>query len=114
MDPKSLADWLRRPVVDASARRAIQVAEGWLWGALPRSTTNWPSPMPPDLEAAAFELAAIAYDNPEGLASSTVGEDARVWVMATKREILERVAKRYQGTAAPQHFFPPPPAPVLS
>lgn len=100
-----LADHMQRPVDAASAFSAIRVAEGWLRGATRLS--EWPDPVPDDLWAWAVELAAIAYDNPTGLVSQTIGSESYSWAMARKSEITVAARQRYGASDAPVYAFPP-------
>lgn len=96
-----LADSTQRTIRPASGAVAIRVAEGWL-----RSVARidpWPDQeignVPEDLFAWAVELAAIAYDNPSGLASRTVGDTARAWQLTRRAEILAAAKTAYPGAS---------------
>lgn len=106
MTPEQLRAYMQRSsVVIDSAQLAVRVAEGWL-----RSATRlaaWPDPLPEDLFAWCLELSALAYANPEGLSSRTVGDDTAQYAAARKAEILEIAARRY-GTGRPTFSFPAP------
>lgn len=102
-----LGTHLQRPVREDSEALAIRVAEGWLRSVCTR-LPDWPDPVPEDLWAWALELTVIAYENPRGLASRTVGEDTQAWAIARKQQILDAAEGKYGGTQ-PEYHFPPAP-----
>lgn len=109
VDSTDLSRWLQTTVNASTADVAIRVAEGWVRSVF---TGAWPpDPVPEDLWAWAVELAAIAYDNPRGMTTRTVGNDITGYGNAARRaEILTQVANRY-GTVHPVGSFPPPEPP---
>ena len=108
VDSVDLSQWLQITVTDSTAAVAIRVAEGWLRSVV-RSLPEWPppEPVPEDLWSWTLELAAIAYTNPQGQRSRTVGNDATEWGLDRRAEILAAAANRY-GIASPVGSFPPP------
>jgi hypothetical protein len=103
--PGQLGTYLQQPVRADSEDVAIAVAEGWLYGACTALASWPPDPVPPDLRAWCLELAGIAYTNPEGLATRTVGDDTHMWILSRRAEILKAATIRYGG-ARPQGSFP--------
>lgn len=102
--PGQLATYLQQPVRADSEEVAIRVAEGSLKGVC-TTLAEWPQPVPDDLWAWAIELAAMTYSNPEGLATRTVNEDTRNWILSRRAEILSAARARYGG-AIPMGGFP--------
>lgn len=106
VDPADLSRWLRTTLDDSAADVAIRVAEGWLQSVV---TGTWPpQPVPQDLWSWAVELASIAYENPRGYTTRTVGNDITGLSSGERRaEILTAAAHRY-GTTEPVGSFPVP------
>lgn len=102
--PGQLAVYLQQPTRADAEEIAIRVAEGWLRSVTP-SLTSWPQPPPEDLWAAALELAGIAYSNPQGLITRTVGDDTQGWAITRRQQVLDAVKEKYGG-AQPQGSFP--------
>ncbi len=101
-----LSAYLQRQLNVDSADLAIRIAEGWLREATGLSA--WPVPVPDDLWAWAVELAALAYDNPTGLAVRTVGGVTESWPAAARRaELLEAARRRFGPGRGPLFSFPP-------
>ena len=94
----------------ASAQRARRVAHGQLRAAT--GLREWPAPAPDDLWAWGVELAALAWDNPRGRATSTTGAVSDAWIVTRRREILAEAARRYgpsgSGAPGPAGLFPLP------
>lgn len=88
-----LAAFLQQDLDSATAERCRRVAAGWLRSATNLST--WPDPVPDDLWAWAVELAALAYGNPGGWASETIGGISISWAKGRREEILAAAAARY-------------------
>jgi len=105
-----LASFMQKPVRADAERIAIRVAEGWVKSKATRLTdwTDWPDPIPEDLWAWAIELASIAYSNPTGIATRTVGDETTGFVIARRAEILDAIEQAYGG-AQPSYQFPPAP-----
>lgn len=102
--PQDVANYLQQDVGSFRqewAETAIRIAVGWLRGRC--YFEQWPpSPVPEDLWAWAVELAALVYDNPTLVSSSTVGGQTIAYgaVAARRREILaeaEGVYPRLSG-----------------
>ncbi len=106
-DLGTLSQWLQDPQVtaerEATARR---VASGWLRNAT--GLAAWPDPVPDDLFAWGFELAAIALRNPAGFATSTSGAVSVTWDRLRRDKILEDAWLAYNADAKPQSSFPKP------
>lgn len=109
--PKQVADFLQQ---DADTMRvdwvdnAIRIAIGWLRGRC--GFEQWPlDPLPEDVWAWAVELAALVYDNPTLVSSSTVGGQTVAYgaVAARRREILAEAEGVYPRLAGrPVGEFP--------
>lgn len=101
-----LASWLQRDLDTATATRARRAASGWL-----RSATGfdeWPSTIPDDLWTWAVELAALAYTNPELLATETTGANSATWERGRRDDILRAAKAAYSGSGKPLYSFPDP------
>jgi hypothetical protein len=55
-----------------------------------------------------LELAAIAFRNPDGLASEGVDDYTATWDRSRRKEILDAARRTYSGTGQPQYSFPDP------
>ncbi|WDZ87189.1 hypothetical protein [Micromonospora cathayae] len=104
--PADLEKYLRQGALDAeSVEVARRVASGWLRSATQLS--DWPDPIPDDLFGWGLELAAIAYNNPEGLASDAVGATSSTWERGRRAEILQAAREAYPtATKGPLFSFP--------
>lgn len=102
-----LPSWLQVPEVDTeTATRVRRYASGWLSSAT--RLTAWPDPVPDDLWAWGLELAAIAYRNPDGVASEQVDDAAATWDRRRRAEILSAATARYGAAGTPLYSFPEP------
>lgn len=110
--PKQVADHLQQDVsvmrqdwVDSS----IRIAVGWLRGRC--GFEQWPpDPVPEDVWAWAVELAALVYDNPTLVSSTTVGGQTVAYgaVSLRRKEILDEAENTYPRLAGrPTGEFPP-------
>ncbi|BEL07833.1 hypothetical protein Q0Z83_060240 [Actinoplanes sichuanensis] len=107
-----LASYLQRADLDVeTAVRARRIASGKL-----RSATRlaaWPDPVPDDLWTWAVELAGLAYNNPELLATETTGAVSSTWERGRQAEILAAARETYGGpggipAGGPLFSFPEP------
>lgn len=112
--PAELAAHLDRGILPPTkAASACRVASGWLYGVI-RPTVWPPVPIPDDLWGWALELAAMAYDNPTGADSASLGDLTLNWGAAARErreQILAQATAAYGGTntsAGPQGSFPDP------
>lgn len=102
------ASYLKQDVDNATTDVVLRVASGWLMSVTSQTTwfPTWPSPTPDNLFAWALELAAIAYRNPDGVASESIDDYTAVTDRARRKEILLAAAASYGGSSAPQYSFP--------
>lgn len=106
-DLEDLPSWLQVPEVDTeTAIRVRRYASGWLSSAT--RLTSWPDPVPDDLWAWGLELAAIAFRNPDGVASETVDDASAVWDRRRRVEILAAARASYGAAGTPLYSFPEP------
>lgn len=108
--PEELRDHLQHDVSDEHAAAAERMAAGWLKGATGLDVL--PDPPAADLWAWAVELAALAYSNPEGLVSESIGggESAATYDRLRRDAILAQVRRVYGVDAVrggPRGSFPP-------
>ncbi|WP_327029713.1 hypothetical protein OG989_04105 [Micromonospora sp. NBC_01740] len=103
-----LEAYLRQGTLDTESFARVQrVVSGWLRSAT--TLTEWPDPIPDDLFGWGLELAAIAYSNPEGLASEAVGATSATWERGRRAEILRAAREAYPAvTRGPLFSFPEP------
>lgn len=92
-----LSSWLRQPVTDDSAALIEKVVWGWLRPLI--NLTERPDSPSDELAAWAVELGAIAYANPEGLASYQLESEKSAYGSERRDEILRMAAGG--GTTAP-------------
>jgi hypothetical protein len=109
--PQQVADYLQQDVGSIRqdwAESSIRIAVGWLKGRC--FFEQWPpSPVPEDLWAWAVELAALVYDNPTLVSSTTVGGQTIAYgaVAARRRQILDEASGVYPRQAGrPIGVFP--------
>lgn len=109
--PQDVASYLQQDVGSFRqewAETAIRIAIGWLRGRC--TFEQWPpDPVPEDLWAWAVELAALVYDNPTLVSSTTVGGQTVAYgaVAARRREILAEAEGVYPRTSGqPAGEFP--------
>ena len=110
VEPVELGQWLQRTVNNDAAAIAIQLAEGWVTGAVGPMAV-WPLfPVPDDVWAWTLELAGLAYlNNPYPVSQRTVGGVVTMWdTTSTGRRatILALITSRYGMTGKPQGGFP--------
>ncbi|GAA2516698.1 hypothetical protein [Winogradskya humida] len=110
-EPDQLQDALQQgPLNEPSVLIARRVASGWLRAAT--ELAEWPDPTPDDLFGWALELAGLFYNNPEGLASDTVGGTSAAWDRQRRAEILGAARAAYAnvagGRGGPVGAFPAP------
>lgn len=106
-DLGDLPPWLQVPAVDEQTGvRIRRYANGWLMSAT--GLTSWPDPIPDDLWAWAIELASIAYGNPGGVESNTIGSYQVSYGTGRREEILEAARRKYGGAGSPKYSFPEP------
>jgi hypothetical protein len=109
-DLGDLPSWMQVPAVDTeTATRVRRAVNGWLQDATGLSV--WPSPVPDRLWAWAIELAAITFDNPTGLLSSTIDDFAAVYdrgASSRRQQILDQARAVYNTAGQPMGSFPDP------
>ena len=107
-DLGELPSWLQLPEVDTeTATRVRRSANGWLQDAT--GLTQWPDPVPDRLWTWGIELAAIAYNNPDATASSSIDDYQRTEDRERRAEILTAARAAYNnGGSQPQYSFPEP------
>lgn len=109
--PKDVADFLQQDVAGFRqdwANSSIRIAVGWLRGRC--YFEQWPlDPLPENVWAWLVELAALVYDNPTLVSSTTVGGQTVAYgaVAARRREILAEAEGVYPRlTGRPVGEFP--------
>jgi hypothetical protein len=104
------ASYLKQEIDNSTKDVVDRVASGWLMSVTSQATwyPTWPSPLPDNLFAWALELAAIAYRNPDGVASETIDDYTAVTDRARRAEILKAAAAVYGSVGSPLYSFPDP------
>jgi hypothetical protein len=100
--------FLQRDLDTPTAILARRVAGSWLMAAT--KLTAWPDPIPGNLFGWALELAALAYVNPEGLTTETVGGETSTWDKSRRAAILAEARAAYDTPTSgqlPVWSFPP-------
>jgi hypothetical protein len=109
-DLGDLPSWLQVPGVDTeTATRVRRAVNGWLQDAT--GLTDWPNPVPDRLWAWAIELAAITFDNPTGLFSTTIDDSTTVYDRGSssrRQQILDQARRVYNTAGKPMGSFPDP------
>jgi hypothetical protein len=103
------ASYLREPDpgVDNSSTDVVRrLAAGWLKSAT--GLADFTAPVDDQLFGWALELAAIAYRNPDGLASESIDDYQASWDRARRKDILEAARRTYSGAGQPLFEFPEP------
>jgi hypothetical protein len=98
------ASYLHEDVDNSSTVVCRRLASGWL-----RSSTglpDWVAPVDDQLFGWALELAAIAYRNPDGLASASVDDYAQQWDRSRRKQILDAARDAFGTGNLPQYDFP--------
>lgn len=100
-----LGSWLRSPVDPDHASAVERVVWGWLRPIL--GVTERPADPSPELVAWAIELGAIAYSNPDGLASYALESERTQYSSERRNELLASVANGGTAPTAPGAVAPP-------
>jgi hypothetical protein len=95
------------PGVDNSSTDVVRrLAAGWLKSAT--GLTDFTAPVDDQLFGWALELAAIAYRNPDGLASESIDDYQATRDRSLRKEILDAARRAYSGAGQPSYSFPDP------
>jgi len=111
-EPADLENYLQQgTLTSASVLVARRVVSGWLKSAT--QLTDWPDPVPDDLFGWSLELAALVYNNPEGLAVDTTGATSATWERGRRDSILDQARAAYAdpgsgASGGPVYSFPEP------
>lgn len=112
IEPEDVANFLQQSAGTIRvewADTAIRVATGWLRGRC--AFEQWPpDPVPEDVWAWLVELAALVYDNPTLVSSTTVGGQTVAYgaVALRRKQILDEAEGVYPRTnGQPSGEFPP-------
>lgn len=100
---EEFASYMQQDVDTSSATVARRVASGWLMSATGLTTFD---SVDDRLFAWALELAAIAFRNPDGLASESIDDHNVSWDRARRKDILTEVRTSYGTGGQPQYSFP--------
>lgn len=99
------ASYLQQDVDTSSATVARRVASGWLKHAT--GLADWSVPVADQLFAWGLELVAIAFRNPDGVASESIDDHSATWDRLRRKEILDAAKAAYNtGGGVPQYSFP--------
>jgi hypothetical protein len=98
------ASYIQQDVDTSSATVARRVASGWLLSAT--GLTDFPTPISDSLFGWGLELAAIAFRNPEGVASESIDDHSVTWDRLRRADILKQAATAYGSSGSPQYSFP--------
>lgn len=99
------ASYVQQDVDTSSATVARRVASGWLMSAT--GLTSFDT-VDDRLFAWGLELAAIAFRNPDGLASESIDDHNMTWDRQRRKDILTEVRTSYGTSGQPQYDFPDP------
>src|SRR5690348_11002694 len=102
---EEFASFIQQDVDTSSATVARRVASGWLMSATGLSSFET---VDDRLFGWALELAAIAFRNPDGLASESIDDHNVTWDRQRRKDILTEVRTSYGTAGQPQYSFPEP------
>lgn len=100
------ASYLKETVDNSSTDVVRRIASGWLLSAT--GLSDWTAPVGDQLFGWALELAAIAYRNPDGLASESIDDYSANYDRQRRADILKAVRTTYGTNGQPQYSFPEP------
>lgn len=98
------ASYLHETVDNSTTDVVRRIAAGWLKSVT--GLTSLAVPVDDQLFGWGLELAAIAYRNPDGLASEAIDDHTAVWDRLRRKDILQAARVAYSGAGQPQYSFP--------
>lgn len=101
---EEFASYLHQDVDTSSATVARRIASGWLKSAT--GLIDFTAPIDDQLFAWGLELAAIAFRNPDGVASESIDDHNVSWHRERWADILKAAATKFGTAGQPRYFFP--------
>ena len=98
------ASYLHELVDNSSVDTCRRLASGWLMSST--GLTTWVVPVDDQLFGWALELAAIAYRNPDGVATEVIDDYTVTYDRARRKQILDAARDAYGTSNRPQYDFP--------
>jgi hypothetical protein len=98
------ASYLHVDVDNSTTDVCRRLASGWLLSST--GLSDWTVPVGDDLFGWALELAAIAYRNPDGMATEVIDDYTATSDRSRWKFILDTARTSYGTTNQPQYDFP--------